>query len=608
MSDFEIKLQQLAEQNGWAMEQPKSVQHGVQVVVRSGGQKVSVTRFSTGKITVQGGAGDLKDRLVEWASSGMAVLAPSTVTLDSPSKLNFDATYQFSGDDPNELIGAFTNINATFREENVSSDYQLRIWELKRDGARLKATLYRTQKLHVQGARTLLALELDRELEEITKRSVEERALSTAVNQAQKEAIVDYSSNSQATGDVARWITDHFSAEVLEFLPERERHNYESGVFTFLTATQHPDRYKDSTNVVMPFARAFEGFLLKFFACTGDLTEEKLKGNLAGVRAGNLLEQFFTKREKEKSWQVKGWQHAVLSAWREVRNKVMHADPTDTPCVPSPASALMDIMALNKAMFEAYTYLAKEGLAEKPAVRPTALNSKPKNALPEIGADESGKGDFFGPLVVAAVYGNQEIRQRLERLGVRESKQLTSRRLIDLRELSAAIRQITETAVKVSEPLEYNRENPPGAGRLNDFMTEMHLQNVQSLVVRTQARSMLLDQFDQTREGKTEKRFRAALPEVAFTARTKADSTDVLVAAASILALTEQREWFERIRAETGVTLFLGSSSESKFAHNIEKLQQVLLELDLWQFAKIHHSTTSKVEQLLGIAVPRQHL
>ncbi|MEJ2616888.1 MAG: hypothetical protein P8Z35_18180, partial [Ignavibacteriaceae bacterium] len=42
-----------------------------------------------------------------------------------------------------------------------------------------------------------------------------------------------------------------------------------------------------------------------------------------------------------------------------------------------------------------------------------------------IGTDESGKGDYFGPLIVAAVFADKTISVRLKELGVKDSKELT---------------------------------------------------------------------------------------------------------------------------------------------------------------------------------------
>jgi len=50
----------------------------------------------------------------------------------------------------------------------------------------------------------------------------------------------------------------------------------------------------------------------------------------------------------------------------------------------------------------------------------------PESVQPHMGVDESGKGDFFGPLVVAAVYTDRELVKTLQALGVRDSKNIKS--------------------------------------------------------------------------------------------------------------------------------------------------------------------------------------
>jgi ribonuclease HIII len=51
-----------------------------------------------------------------------------------------------------------------------------------------------------------------------------------------------------------------------------------------------------------------------------------------------------------------------------------------------------------------------------------------------IGVDESGKGDFFGPLVIAGIISSDEINQKLITLGVRDSKKLSDKKIVELAE------------------------------------------------------------------------------------------------------------------------------------------------------------------------------
>ena len=53
-----------------------------------------------------------------------------------------------------------------------------------------------------------------------------------------------------------------------------------------------------------------------------------------------------------------------------------------------------------------------------------------------IGTDESGKGDYFGPLVVAGVFiKSRNDEENLKSIGVRDCKKLSDRRIIEIAEI-----------------------------------------------------------------------------------------------------------------------------------------------------------------------------
>ena len=63
----------------------------------------------------------------------------------------------------------------------------------------------------------------------------------------------------------------------------------------------------------------------------------------------------------------------------------------------------------------------------------------PELLLPRLGVDESGKGDFFGPLCVAGVYVNAAVVTAWKEAGVRDSKNISSDKKIG--ELAELIRE-----------------------------------------------------------------------------------------------------------------------------------------------------------------------
>src|SRR4029077_1213327 len=70
-----------------------------------------------------------------------------------------------------------------------------------------------------------------------------------------------------------------------------------------------------------------------------------------------------------------------------------------------------------------------------------------------IGTDEAGKGDFFGPLVVAGVYATEATAILLRQIGVRDSKTLSDKRIA---EIGVEIRQTCPVNVVAIGPDRYN--------------------------------------------------------------------------------------------------------------------------------------------------------
>ena len=50
----------------------------------------------------------------------------------------------------------------------------------------------------------------------------------------------------------------------------------------------------------------------------------------------------------------------------------------------------------------------------------------PELLVPRLGVDESGKGDFFGPLCIAGVYVNENVIKSWKDAGIRDSKNISS--------------------------------------------------------------------------------------------------------------------------------------------------------------------------------------
>jgi ribonuclease HIII len=212
-----------------------------------------------------------------------------------------------------------------------------------------------------------------------------------------------------------------------------------------------------------------------------------------------------------------------------------------------------------------------------------------------IGVDESGKGDFFGPLVVAGVYVNEAGARNLMEMGVRDSKTITSDKRIG--EFADQIREAQGCAVNVV-PIgveSYNRLQSK-MGNVNNLLGWGHARVIENLLEKVDCSKAISDQFGNAAIIKRALMERGR--KIELVQRHKAES-DLAVAAASIIA---RDEFVKRLRAlgkEYGILLPKGASAAVEEAavelvkkHGREALAKV---------AKMHFRTSKKVLEAAGI-------
>lgn len=120
---------------------------------------------------------------------------------------------------------------------------------------------------------------------------------------------------------------------------------------------------------------------------------------------------------------------------------------------------------------------ALDGYIDFPETDSSVLDELPRHSI--VGTDESGKGDFFGPLVIAAVHiPDDETAGELEHLGVADSKRVSDSKVFDQ---SQKIRQLCDVAVVDLPPATYNRLYDD-IGNLNRLMGWAHARAIEDLL------------------------------------------------------------------------------------------------------------------------------
>src|SRR5215469_6392256 len=215
--------------------------------------------------------------------------------------------------------------------------------------------------------------------------------------------------------------------------------------------------------------------------------------------------------------------------------------------------------------------------------------------LPEMfeahfGVDESGKGDFFGPLVIAGAYVDRGIARKLLDAGVVDSKRIGSDARI--RALADMIRRSSLGLIEtvLIGPAKYN-ELYEKFGNLNRLLGWGHARVIENLLAKKPVcpRS-LSDQFADARV------INASLlkhgRKIVIEQRPRAES-DIAVAASSVVAREAFINWLARKRKELGLRLERGVSPSVKEA--AKKLVEMNGADALREVAKVHFRTAHEI-------------
>ena len=226
------------------------------------------------------------------------------------------------------------------------------------------------------------------------------------------------------------------------------------------------------------------------------------------------------------------------------------------------------------------------------------------------GSDESGKGDYFGPLVVCCAFTDEKLSEEMRKLGVKDCKQMSDKQVLTV---GATLRNLlgpTGYAVVKLGPAAYNRLYAK-IRNINRMLAWAHGTAIEELLEkRPGCDRVVVDQF-----APTEATIRRALKERGKKAkveqRHKAES-DIAVAAASVIA----RELFIRACLDMGRECFgeeghFGASSEAQGRiplgssdPRVRALAEEMVRKNgptwLMNHCKAHFQTTDKVLAACG--------
>lgn len=204
-----------------------------------------------------------------------------------------------------------------------------------------------------------------------------------------------------------------------------------------------------------------------------------------------------------------------------------------------------------------------------------------------IGSDETGTGDYFGPVTVAAVFVPDTKIELLQELGIKDSKMLTDEKMLLIAD---DIKAVCPHSILVLRNEKYNTVQQKGwsQGKIKALLHNKALLHVLNKIAPTVPDYILIDQFAERdvyyRHIQKEKEI--VRDNVLFS--TKAEQLHVAVAAASILARVAFLKEMDKISKDMNITIPKGASNKvDEIAAKIllTKGEQALQNITKWHFA-----------------------
>ena len=227
--------------------------------------------------------------------------------------------------------------------------------------------------------------------------------------------------------------------------------------------------------------------------------------------------------------------------------------------------AVVTVYNSGKVMFQgagAEREAGRWGKVDESAVKVSGAkgDTLPENfaKLSVLGSDETGTGDFFGPITVAACFVPADKVELAHELGVKDSKLLTDEWM---RKIAPDLREAFVHSVLTLKNEKYNKVQAQGwsQGKIKALLHNQALKHVLAKMEPVKPDAILIDQFAERGIYYNHIKAEEEIVRENVLFSTKAEGLHVSVACASIIARVAFLEEMDRMSAEAGVTLPKGA-------------------------------------------------
>lgn len=514
------------------------------------------------------------------------------------SKVPIYANYSIS-ESNQDLVQLKLEESFSIIKKDIKKNTIKYIFDITDRDDKITVTQFLSGKLLLQGMDSALVTKIREIINSVEPISNKEEALTyiPQKEQAKTKQVIEQINGFDSYCDKARKVLSNDAYNYLAYIDKKQIVT----AFGLLEAIKENAILLPLYNpVVYPVAKAFEGFILKMMIDKNAFTLEEYKNNPEIAEIGNWLRNHKFKKYIKDTRRDGYINNSLIAAWEGIRCEELHSDPARNPRsldIITVEQAEAKIGAVCNAITSAYNIIIKNGYTEEEmlAHKKTIEETTPAfKELPvfdcHIGTDESGKGDYFGPLVIAGVCITKKQEELLATLGVRDSKSNSDNKNKELAKKIEELLGKTCVSIVCISPERYNSLYDEIGRNLNKLLGWGHARVMENLLSDNLCENAIADQFGD--ESIIKSALLAKGKSLNLIQSPKAER-DIGVAAASILARARFLNELERLGKILGVTLSKGvNSTVESIAKNIyengglEKLKQ---------FVKLHFQTTKKI-------------
>ena len=491
-------------------------------------------------------------------------------------------------------IFSFTEINKTEHMEYSA--------KLQHSGQELTLTQFHSGALLIQGIYSSLLGNLVDVIDRVKPLTIEERTLLFLPVEAQKELREEITRKTNSIDELLSKSPDQHE-DWISFLFQNDFKTLATGDALFEILEQQSKKLPEYNFLVAIYSKVFEGFLIQLLINKEFFTFDQFYKDPDIADIGNVL-----RRKKLGKYIKDNRRHGyiiekLISVWEGARCKEMHSDPAANMQILSFDSlnnAKDKIGEIKTCMKEAFEILVKYGLTDADIAGSTSeqveavavgltSDSQKNDHNSYIGTDESGKGDYFGPLVIAGVFLDPKVEKQLISAGVRDSKKISDARIFEYAKMIRSYLAPTQYSVVPIGPEKYN-ELYSKIGNLNKLLAWGHARVIENILSGISCDEAIADQFGD--ESFIQKALMSKGKKIKLIQMPKAEQFTA-VAAASILARESFLIKLSELGKTFGIELLKGASPEVE-----NTARQIVKKIGfgaLSKLVKLHFKTTEKI-------------